>query len=74
MTHRVGVIGAGGIAEVHAIAIREAGHEVAAICDVDRAKAEALAGQCGAATFDDLDAIKVYAIGPDLLLVPNLPL
>ena len=72
MTHRVGVIGAGGIAEVHAIAIREAGHEVAAICDVDRAKAEALASQCDATAFDDLDAmLGDDSIGSVVVAVPN---
>lgn len=42
MTHRVGIIGAGRIAQEHARAILAIGSEVAAVCDIDRAKAQHL--------------------------------
>ena len=63
---------AGGIAEVHAIAIREAGHEVAAICDVDLPKAQALAAQCGAEALGDLDVLLAdESVGSVVVAVPN---
>ena len=50
-TLRVGVIGTGGMGGRHArnLAHRVAGAEVAAVMDVDQARANALAGECGGA-------------------------
>ena len=54
-TLRVGVIGTGGMGGRHArnLAHRVAGAEVAAVMDVDQARASALAGECGGATVFD---------------------
>jgi len=55
---RIGVIGAGGIAAVHAAAIAEAGNVVAGTCDVHRERAEVLAaGYPDAVVFDDVGAL-----------------
>ncbi|MCH2149051.1 MAG: Gfo/Idh/MocA family oxidoreductase [Phycisphaerales bacterium] len=57
MAHRVGVIGAGGIAEVHSIAIQESGGTVVAICDAQAEKAQALADRFDAVACADVDAL-----------------
>lgn len=48
-----GIVGAGTIAEMHAQAIRSAGHRVVAVCDVRREAAERLAGVHGATASTD---------------------
>ena len=59
MTTRVGIVGCGFIAQLHSRALKgvlKAGHadaEVAAVCDVDRAKAEAFAAVWSADVVDD---------------------
>ncbi|MCZ6836925.1 MAG: Gfo/Idh/MocA family oxidoreductase, partial [Planctomycetota bacterium] len=45
MAARIGIVGAGNIGQVHAQAANWAGSTVVAICDVDLAKAEALAAK-----------------------------
>ena len=45
MPHRIGIIGAGGIAQLHAQTAAKVGLEVAAICDIDEDRAKQLAGQ-----------------------------
>jgi len=40
---RIAIVGAGWIAEDHRAVLRNLGHDLAAVCDVDRAKAERLA-------------------------------
>ncbi len=42
MALRVGIVGAGWIATDHRVALEQLGHEVAAVCDVDRGRAHAL--------------------------------
>ena len=44
---RVSIIGCGAIAGTHVAAIRAAGQEICALCDIDREKAECLARQQG---------------------------
>ena len=58
---RVGVIGTGGMGGRHArnLAHRVAGAELAAVMDLDEARAAALAEECGGA--------KVFVSGPDLI-------
>jgi predicted dehydrogenase len=51
---RIGFVGAGAVAEHHlAVLSEQRGAEVAAICDVDEARAHALAGRSGAQAFGD---------------------
>ncbi len=45
MSQRIGIIGAGGIAELHAQTASKVGMEVAAVCDIDEDRAQRLAGQ-----------------------------
>jgi myo-inositol 2-dehydrogenase / D-chiro-inositol 1-dehydrogenase len=54
---RIAIVGAGWIAVDHRAALRQLGHEVVAVCDVDRAKAEALAEPIGAAVYAELGAL-----------------
>jgi len=54
---RLGLVGAGGIGEVHADACRRAGWTLAAVCDAERSRAETFAGRFGAAVASDLDAL-----------------
>ena len=58
---RVGVIGTGGMGRRHArnLAHRVSGAEVAAVMDLDDARAAVVAGECGGA--------KVFRSGPDLI-------
>ena len=69
MSARIGIVGAGNIGRIHAQAAQWAGSTVAAICDVDLARAEALAAAHPGATAlesletllarDDLDALVI---------------
>lgn len=72
---RVGLLGAGYIADWHARALRSVpGAWVAAVCDRAIGRAEALAGRLGASAFGDLDAMLAGA-KPDVvhvLLPPDL--
>jgi predicted dehydrogenase len=49
---RAGIVGAGWIAADHRAALRNLGHDLVAVCDVDRARAEALA-RGEAAVYED---------------------
>lgn len=58
MTVRVGIIGCGTVARLHAGAIERAeGIHLAACCDVDRARAERLAAPAEAFATDDLEVL-----------------
>lgn len=69
MTVRLGIIGAGGIGNVHADAAVAAGSTVTAICDLIPSRAEQLAGRVGAELWttsaadvfasDDVDAVVI---------------
>lgn len=65
MVIRVGVIGAGAIGAWHARIVAEGGDTLAAVCDTDRARAEAASH--GAQVFDDPDAF--FASGLDAVIV-----
>lgn len=72
MGHRIGVLGAGGIAEVHSIAIQEAGGEVAAICDAQLGKAQSLADRFGAEACGDVDTLlAIENMDSIVVAVPN---
>ncbi len=62
---RVGVIGAGAIGAWHARIVAEGGDELAAVCDTDRARAEAVAR--GVAVHDDPDTF--FSCGLDAVIV-----
>lgn len=49
---RVGIVGSGWIATDHSVVLRKLGHELVAVCDIDRARAERLA-PAGAAVYED---------------------
>lgn len=49
---RVAIVGAGWIATDHSVVLRKLGHELVAICDIDRARAEQLA-PAGSAVYED---------------------
>ncbi|HZU14331.1 MAG TPA: Gfo/Idh/MocA family oxidoreductase [Chloroflexota bacterium] len=53
----VAVVGAGSMGGQHVRAYQGAGAEVVAICDVDAARAEALAGSIGARAYTDVDSM-----------------
>jgi myo-inositol 2-dehydrogenase / D-chiro-inositol 1-dehydrogenase len=53
---RVAIVGAGWIAEDHRAALGNLGHRLAAVCDVDRERAERLA-RGGAAVYEDWQAL-----------------
>lgn len=67
---RVGLIGAGGIARTHAANLRGLeGVHVAAVMDPVLERAEALAAECGARAFEDLEPLfeavdAVYVCSP----------
>jgi predicted dehydrogenase len=62
MTRAVGLVGAGYFAQFHAEAwARMPGARLAAVCDTDRAKAEATAARHGGAVFGDLAAMLAAA-------------
>jgi predicted dehydrogenase len=72
---RVAVIGAGGIAQVAHLPVlrRVPGVEIAAICDSDRSKAQALAGRFDVAeAYDDIEDVLRY-VNPDAVVIctPN---
>jgi len=50
---RVGLLGGGWIARVHVAAIADAGAHLVSVCDIDRARAEAVAAEAGAAAYTD---------------------
>lgn len=62
---RVGVIGMGAIGVWHARIVGEGPHRLAAICDINLARAEAAAS--GAAAFDDPDAF--FSSGLDAVII-----
>ena len=45
MSQRIGIIGAGGIAQLHAQTASKVGLEVAAVCDIDEGRSRRLAAQ-----------------------------
>ncbi|MBA3788451.1 MAG: Gfo/Idh/MocA family oxidoreductase [Actinobacteria bacterium] len=49
---RVGIVGTGRIATDHIVVLRKLGHEIVAVCDIDRARAEQGAPK-GAAVYED---------------------
>ena len=49
---RVGIVGTGWIATDHSVVLRKLGHELVAVCDIDRARAEQLAPE-GAGVYED---------------------
>lgn len=49
---RVGIVGTGWIATDHMVVLRKLGHEVVAVCDIDRARAEQMAPE-GASVYED---------------------
>ena len=53
MSQRIGIIGAGGIAQLHAQTASKVGLEVAAVCDIDVDRAERLAAQYDGAIATD---------------------
>ncbi|MEN8233929.1 MAG: Gfo/Idh/MocA family oxidoreductase [Actinomycetota bacterium] len=55
MTLRVGIVGAGNMAGVHAQGWRVAGDAVVAVLDRDTARADELAGECGAVVVADIE-------------------
>jgi predicted dehydrogenase len=62
---RIGIVGCGLIGQKRAAAAR--GHEIVAVADLDRAKAEALAVRTGAAAFTDWR--RVVEAKPDIVVV-----
>lgn len=72
---RVGVVGAGAIAQIAHLGVlsRTAGVQLAGICDMDVAKAQALARRFGIAdVYDDIEDLLAYA-APDAVVIctPN---
>ena len=57
MSIRLGIIGAGGIGQVHAQAASDAGHPAKVLCDLDQARAEEAAKPWGAEAMTDVDAM-----------------
>ncbi len=49
---RVGIVGTGWIATDHSVVLRKLGHEIVAVCDIDRSRAEQRAPE-GAAVYED---------------------
>ncbi len=74
MALRMGIIGAGNIGSLHAKVATETGVEIAAICDVDKTRAETLAASCGASramtTIDEL--LNIDDITAVAVAVPNV--
>jgi myo-inositol 2-dehydrogenase/D-chiro-inositol 1-dehydrogenase len=70
---RVGLLGAGWIAESHVPHIRGEGAELAAVCDIDSARAAAIAEPVGAAVYDQWPAM-LEAEALDALWVCTPPL
>lgn len=54
---RLGLVGAGGIGEVHADAAKRAGWSLVSVCDAEASRAAALAARHGAVAAADLDAL-----------------
>jgi len=73
MAARIGIVGAGNIGRIHAQAAAWAGSTVAAICDLDPARAEALAAlHPGAATMNDVaDLLALDDLDAVVVAVPN---
>ncbi|MCH2134850.1 MAG: Gfo/Idh/MocA family oxidoreductase [Phycisphaerales bacterium] len=57
MTIQLGIIGAGGIGQVHAKAASEAGHAAKVVCDLDGQRATEAAQPWGAEAMTDVDAM-----------------
>ncbi len=73
MSIRLGIVGAGTIGSVHAAGITAAGHEVAAVADVDRAKANLLAARHARAHATDRIEVLLAdeSIAAVVIAVPN---
>jgi predicted dehydrogenase len=73
MTIRIGLIGAGGIGEIHARAIQAAGSSLVAISDADIGRAQALAETCeGAVVHETVESLLADdSIQAVVLAVPN---
>ncbi|MEM9756199.1 MAG: Gfo/Idh/MocA family oxidoreductase [Pseudomonadota bacterium] len=66
---RVGVIGLGAIGAWHARIVAEGGDHLAAVCDIDRSRAEAHAH--GAAVFDTPDAMLTSGLDAVIIATPE---
>jgi predicted dehydrogenase len=66
---RVGVIGAGAIGAWHARIVAEGGDTLAAVCDLDRTRAEA--ASFGAAVFDDPEAFFASPLDAVIVATPE---
>jgi len=73
MAARIGIIGAGNIGRIHAQAASWAGSTVAAVCDLDRSRAQALASlHPGAAAVDNVaDLLSGRDLDAIVVAVPN---
>lgn len=71
---RVALVGAGSIAAAHCDAVRALGGRIAAVVDPVPARAEALAGPCGATVFDGIEALIADGTVPraHVLVPPDL--
>jgi len=71
----IGLIGAGVMARRHAQVLGGLGATVAAVCDADRARADALAAESGADVFADwramLDGARLDAVLVERTLAPS---
>lgn len=70
---RVGIVGAGWIATDHLVVLRKLGHEVVAVCDIDRERAEKAAPE-GAAVHEDWRELLDGGSPLDALWVATPPL
>lgn len=69
---RIGIIGTGGIAQLHARGIKASGHEVAWVADVNAASAKAFAGKWAAKSADSVDALLSQELDLVAVTVPNV--
>ena len=74
MSKGLGIVGAGGVAQLHADAAAKFGLPVVGVCDVDGARAESLAaGHAGAFATTELDELLASpAIGAVVVATPNV--
>ncbi|MCK4872247.1 MAG: Gfo/Idh/MocA family oxidoreductase [Phycisphaerales bacterium] len=72
MTIRLGIIGAGGIGELHAEHVEQAGMRLAAVCDMDKKRADKLAAKYDdAAVFTAVDGLLKTDVDAVLVALPN---